>query len=80
LNVVLPLLVTVIHDTLLTVVQVHPAAVVTSVTNDPPAAGAVCEVDERVKPQMPLCVTVSVCPAIVSVPVREAVAVLAVTL
>ena len=74
-----PPLVTVIHDVLLTPVQLHPLVVVTPVVNGPPAAVAVCEVDERVKLHVPVCVTVSVCPAIVSVPVRGVVAVFAET-
>ena len=76
----LPPLVTVIHAALLTPVHAQPLVVVTVVDNGPPAAGADCAVDERAKLQAPLCVTVSVVPAIVSVPVRGVVAVLAATL
>jgi hypothetical protein len=72
-------LVTVIHDVLLTPVQLHPLVVVTPVVNGPPPAVAVCVVEDNVKLHVPLCVTVSVCPAIVSVPVRGVVAVFAVT-
>ena len=78
----LPLpVVTVIHATLLTVVQAHRGTGrhrVGQAVHQPQSR--VCDVDERVKLQVPLCVTVSVCPAIVSVPVREVVEVLAVTL
>ena len=76
----LPPLVTVIHEALLTVAQMHALVVVTPVVNGPPAAGAVCAFGEIVKLQVPLCVTVSVCPAIVSVPVRGVDAVRAATL
>ena len=75
----LPPLVTVIQDALLAPVQAQPVVVVTAVVNDPPAAAAVCAFGEIVKLQIPLCVTVSVCPAIVSVPVRGLVAVFAPT-
>jgi hypothetical protein len=74
-----PPLVTVIHDVLLTPVQLHPLVVVTPVVNGPPAAVADCDVDDSVKLHAALCVTVSVWPAIVSVPVRGDVAVFAVT-
>ena len=76
----LPPLVTVIQDALLAPVQAQPLVVDTAVVNDPPAATAVCAFGEIVKLQIPLCVTVSVCPAIVSVPVRGVVAVCAATL
>ena len=65
---------------LLTAVQVHPAVVVTLAVCVPPAATTFCEVGESVNPHAPACVTVTVCPAIVSVPVRGVVEVLAVTL
>jgi hypothetical protein len=76
----LPPLVTVIHDALLTPVHPQPVAVVTALVKDPPDAGAVCELGDIVKLQMPLCVTVRVCPAIVNVPVRGVVEVCAATL
>jgi hypothetical protein len=72
--------VTVIHDALLAAVQAHPEVVVTVLVNGPPAADAFCDVDDRAKLQVPLCVTVSVCPAIVRVPVREPLEVFADTL
>ena len=77
---VVPPLVTVIHDALLTAVQMHPVVAVTAVVNDPPTSVAVCAFGAIVKLQVPLCVTVSVCPAIVSVPVRGLDAVRAATL
>ena len=73
-------LVTVIQDASLAPVQAQPVVVVTAVVNDPPAAAAGCAFGEIVKLQVPLCVTVSVCPAIVSVPVRGVDAVRAATL
>jgi hypothetical protein len=76
----LPPPVTEIHDALLAPVHAQPLVVVTAVDNAPPAAGAVCAVDDSEKPQTPLCVTVSVRPAIVRVPERGLVAVLAETL
>jgi hypothetical protein len=76
----LPPPVTAIQDALLEPVHAQPLVVVTPVVNGPPAAGADCAVDDSVKLQVPLCVTVSVFPAIVSVPVRGTVVVLAVTL
>ena len=51
---------TVIQGELLTPVQAQPLVVVTEVVNGPPAADAVCELDEREKPQVPLWVTVNV--------------------
>jgi hypothetical protein len=63
--------VTVIHAVLLlTPVQVHPLVVVTAAVCDPPAASTLCAVGAMLKLHAPACVTVSVCPAIVSVPVR----------
>ena len=76
----LPPLVTVIQEALLAPVHVQPVVVVTAVVNDPPAAAGVCTFGAIVKLQIPLCVTVSVCPAIVSVPVRGLVEVCAATL
>jgi hypothetical protein len=76
----LPPLVTVIHDALLAPVHPQPVVVVTTLVKDPPDAGAVCEFGDIVKLQVPLCVTVSVRPAIVNVPVRAVVEVCAATL
>jgi hypothetical protein len=73
LAVLLALLVTVIHDALLTVVQVHPDCVATFVVNVPPSPVTACAVGEREKvqaPATPLCATVRVLPATVRVPVR----------
>ena len=75
----LPPLVTVIQDTSLAPVHPQPVVVVTAVVNDPPAATAVWAFGAIEKLQEPLCVTVSVCPAIVSVPVRGLDAVCAAT-
>jgi hypothetical protein len=70
----------VIQLTLLDAVQAQPLVVVTVVVKGPPAAATLCDVDDSVKLHpAPLCVTVTVCPATVNVPVREAVAVLAAT-
>jgi hypothetical protein len=73
--------VTVIHVVLLlTPVHAQPLLVVTVADCAPPAAATLCDVGARAKLQAPLCVTVRVCPAIVSVPVRGVVEVLAATL
>jgi hypothetical protein len=70
--------VTVIHAALLVAVHAQPVVVVTLVLPVPPAATAFSEVADNVKVQgTPACVTVNVCPATVSVPVRELVEVLA---
>ena len=74
--------VTVIHDVLLlTLVQPHPAPVVTVAVCEPPAATTVCDVGASVYAHAPVaaCVIVTVCPAIVNVPVRVAPVVLAST-
>jgi hypothetical protein len=75
-----PLLVIVSHGTLLTAVQVQPVLVVVVIENGPPEAGTVWAVCERVKVHWPLWETVTVCPAIVSVPVRSPGVVFALTL
>jgi hypothetical protein len=70
-------LVMVNHDALLVAVQVHPAAAVTVIDAVPPAAGmetAVC--DSAYVHDAPPCVTATVCPAMVSVALRDTVAVL----
>jgi hypothetical protein len=73
--------VTAIHPVLLlTAVHPHPLVVVTPADCAPPAATTVCVVGVSVKLQVPACVTVSVRPAIVSVPVRGLEDVLAATL
>lgn len=75
-NVTVPLFVpllppvTVIQLTLLTAVHEHPADVATLVVRVAPAAATLTELDDNVKLQLPLCVTVTVCPATVSVAVR----------
>ena len=53
---------------LLTAVQAQPLVVVTAADCAPPAARTFCAVGATVKPHAPACVTVTVCPAIVSVP------------
>jgi len=67
--------VTVIHGALLLAVHVHPVAVVTFEVPDPPSAGTVW-LDGAIEyvqgAETPTCVTVNVCPAMVSVPVRSA--------
>jgi hypothetical protein len=62
--------VTVIHVTLLTAVQPHAAPDVTVSVAAPPAAGAVGAKGDTVNVQAGSCVTVTDCPATVSVPVR----------
>src|SRR5439155_1028563 len=69
----------VIQLALLATVHAHPLVVVTVVLPVPPAATTLCDVGDRLKLQLPACDTVKVCPAIVSVPVRELVPVLAAT-
>jgi hypothetical protein len=69
--------VTVIQLTLLTAVHEHPLVVATVVVRVAPAAVTFCVVDESVKLQLPVCVTETVCPATMSVPVRVPVAVFA---
>ncbi len=83
-TVALPLPVTpdvmVIQEALLVAVQLQPVAVVTVLLFELAPAPGVSDVGETVKVQgggAPAWVTVTVCPAMVSVPVREDVAVLA---
>ena len=64
---------------LLTPVQLQPLAVVTATDCDPPAASTLCVVGATVYTHAPACVTVTVTPAIVSVPVRGLAEVLAAT-
>ena len=72
--------VTVIHAVLLLApVHVHPLVVVTAAVCDPPAAITLCAVGAMLKLHAPAWVTVTVCPAIVSVPVRGLVEVFAAT-
>src|SRR5256885_11865299 len=72
--------VTVIQLALLVALHAHPLVVVTIVLPGPPAAPRLCAVDDNVKLHgTPLCVTVTVCPATVSVPVRAAVPAFAAT-
>jgi hypothetical protein len=61
----------VIHASLLVAVHAQPVPAVTSVVSGPPLTGEFCEVDETAKLHAPACVTVTVCPAMVSVPARE---------
>ena len=73
--------VTVSQAALLVAVHAHPVPLVTAVVNAPPAEVSVRDVGETVKVQpAPLCVTVTVLPATVSVPTRWAVDVFAVAL
>ena len=68
-----------IHASLLTDVHAQPLVVVTDTLPGPPAAATVCDVGDAVKPQAPLWLTVTVWPATVKVPLRDAVAVFAAT-
>jgi hypothetical protein len=71
---------TVIHAVLLlTPVHAHPLVVVTAAVYEPPAAITVCAVGAMLKLHVPAWVTVTVWPAIVSVPVRGVADVLAAT-
>lgn len=73
-------LVTVIQVALLVVLHVQPEAAVTEVPPEPPAAPKDWLVDEMLYEQLAFaCVTVNVAPAIVSVPLRLVMAVLAAT-
>ncbi len=66
---------------MLAAVHVHPLAAVTAVVDEPAAEVSVGDVGDTPNVQlMPLCVTVTVCPATVSVPTRWAVDVFAVAL
>ena len=59
------------HDALLVAVHAHPLAAVTAIdVPAPPAAPAVCDEGLIVYEQPCACVTVNVCPAMVSVPLR----------
>ena len=70
-----------IQDTALVAVHVQPAAVVTETLPVPPAVAALAVVGFTVWLQVtPACDTLSVCPAIVNVPLRAVVDVLAATL
>jgi hypothetical protein len=69
----------VIQLSLLVAVQLHPLVVVTVTLAGPPAAGLVGFSGATVKAHAPACVTVTVWPATVSVPVRPEVEVLAAT-
>lgn len=71
----------VIHAALLVEVHEQPVAAVTATVAVPPPAAALADVDPMVGVQAaPACVTVKVLPAIVSVPVREELVVLAAVL
>jgi len=61
-----------IHESEVIAVQIQPAFVLTAVVDEPPPAPIVrvCGLSEYWQPLPPPCVTVSVRPAIVSVPVR----------
>jgi hypothetical protein len=64
----------------LVAVHAQPVVVVTATLPVPPAAATACVEAERLNAQFaPVCVTVKVFPAMVSVPVRDEVAVVAVT-
>ena len=72
----LPLAALVIVSQLASLVAVHaqPAVVVTATLAVPPPLTIACVVGAAVKLHAaPLCVTVTVCPATVSVPLRDAV-------
>ena len=59
------------HEALLEAVHAHPLATVTAVVDDPPADVSVREVGDTPKVQAePVCVTVTVWPATVRVPIR----------
>jgi hypothetical protein len=62
----------VIHETLLDAVQLQPAPAVTVTFAVPPLDVVDCDVGEIVKVQLAGCVTVTVRPATVNVPVRAA--------
>jgi hypothetical protein len=68
------------HESLLVAVQLQPAAAVTLLLLEVAVAGGFSDVGETLNVQgagAPACVTVTACPAMVSVPVRGVVAVLA---
>jgi hypothetical protein len=73
--------VTVIQASLLVAVHPHPADAVTVTTLDAPDAATVVDIGDNDDTHgTPAWVIVNVCPAIVSVPVRDVVLVLAATL
>lgn len=73
--------VTVNHASLLAAVHEHAAGELTATVAVPPLAGTLCDEGEIVAEQMiPVCVTVKVLPAIVSVPVRDVAVVFAAAL
>ena len=76
----LPLVIVIQLVLLLAAVQAHPLVVVTVAVWAPPAATTFCAVGAIVKLHTPACVTFKVWPAIVNVPGRALVDVLAVTL
>jgi hypothetical protein len=65
---------------LLVAVHAQPAVAVTATVADPPLAAALAAVGDALKLHGKVCVIVTVCPATVSVPVREVVPVFAATL
>lgn len=70
----------VIHGTLLTALHEQPLVVVTLTVLAPPDAATFCDVgDSTTVHVVPLCETVTACPATVSVPVRAVALVLAAT-
>lgn len=69
-----------IHAALLVAVQPQPLPALTAVVPVPPLDVSVCDVGATVKLHAALSVMVTVRPATVSVPVREALPVFAVTL
>jgi hypothetical protein len=77
LNAAVPLpvplpVVTVIQLVLVVAVQLQPAAVVTDDDNDAAAAPGVCDVGDTVNVHPDACVTFTVCPAMMSEPLRDA--------
>jgi hypothetical protein len=72
--------VTVSHDALLVAVDVHPAGACIAKLPEPPATATLADVGEIAKEhEMPASVTVKVLPAIVTVPLREELVLLAAT-
>lgn len=61
------------HDALLDAVHAQPEPAVTATLKAPPLEVSVCDAGDSayVHPEVPVCVTVKVLPAIVSVPVRD---------
>ena len=73
--------VTVSHDALLVAVHVQPAGACIATLPEPPVVAAVAEPGDTAKEhEAPASVTVKVLPAIVTVPIRELLALLAATL